>query len=146
MELHHIRDLADPLVKIIKDDPVRPHIPLEQRVNDLAEILILKAGEEVLAATCMQWLKDIPEDEQDLIDLAESKDVAVFYTIWSYTPGAATELLFQTVEQIRKAHPTITRFVTLSPKTEMARRFHLKNGARVMRENADTINYEYYQL
>jgi hypothetical protein len=25
----------------------------------------------------------------------------------------------------------------------MARRFHLKNGAVVLRENADTINYEY---
>jgi len=34
MELHHIRDITDPLVRIIKDDPVRPHIPLEQRIND----------------------------------------------------------------------------------------------------------------
>ena len=65
MELHHIKELTDPLVSIIKDDPVRPHIPLEQRINDAAEILLLKAGEEVLAATCMAWLKDIPEDEQD---------------------------------------------------------------------------------
>jgi hypothetical protein len=33
--------------------------------------------------------------------------------------------------------------VTLSPKTEMARRFHLKNGAIIFRENIETINYEY---
>ena len=55
--------------RIVKDDPVRPHTPLEQRINDAAEILLLKAGEEVLAATCMQWLTDVPEDEQDLVDL-----------------------------------------------------------------------------
>ena len=63
MELHHIRDITDPLVRIIKDDPVRPHIPLEQRINEAAEILILKAGEEILAATCMQWLTEVPETE-----------------------------------------------------------------------------------
>jgi hypothetical protein len=28
----------------------------------------------------------------------------------------------------------------------MARRFHLKNGARVMRENPNTVNYEYWNL
>jgi hypothetical protein len=33
--------------------------------------------------------------------------------------------------------------VTLSPKTEMARRFHLKNGASELRENSNTINYIY---
>jgi hypothetical protein len=33
--------------------------------------------------------------------------------------------------------------VTLSPKTNLARRFHLKNGAIVFRENIDTTNYEY---
>jgi hypothetical protein len=31
----------------------------------------------------------------------------------------------------------------LSPKTEMARKFHLKNGARELRENINTINYIY---
>ena len=74
MKLYHIKDLNDPLTKVIKDDPVRPHIPLEQRVNDLAEILILKAGEEVLAATCMQWLSDIPEDEADLVEMEHTND------------------------------------------------------------------------
>jgi len=83
MELHRIKDITDPLVRIIKDDPVRPHIPLEQRINDAAEILILKAGEEVLAATCMQWLSTVPEDEADLVAMEKDKSIAVFYTIWS---------------------------------------------------------------
>jgi hypothetical protein len=46
-------------------------------------------------------------------------------------------------QSIAAEMPTVTTFVTLSPKTEMARRFHLKNGAGVYRENSDTINYIY---
>lgn len=144
MELHHITDINDPFVKVIKDDPVRPHIPLEQRVNDLAEILILKAGEEVLAATCMQWLKDIPKDEADLINLAETHDVAVFYTIWSYAPGAGQQLIKAAAEWLLKDYKDIKNIVTLSPQTEMAKRFHLKNGASIHRTNENSVNYEYY--
>lgn len=144
MELHHIRELTDPLVRIVKDDPVRPHIPLEQRINEAAEILILKAGEEVLAATCMQWLKDIPENEQDLIDMPKDHNVAVFYTIWSYKPGAGASLLKQAAEWLLESHPTINAIVTLSPQTEMAKRFHLKNGATVHKTNETSVNYKYY--
>jgi hypothetical protein len=143
--LHHIRDINDPQVKVIKDDPVRPHIPLEQRVNDFAEILILKAGEEVLAATCMQWLRDIPEDEQDLIDLVENKDVAVFYTIWSYAPGAGAELLKEAAAWLKTEFKDIKAIVTLSPQTEMAKRFHLKNGASIHKQNETSVNYKYYE-
>jgi hypothetical protein len=144
MELYHLRSTDDPLAKLIKDDPVRPHIPLEQRINDAAEILMLKAGEEVLAATCMQWLKDIPEDEQDLLDIPKDKDVAVFYTIWSYSPGAGQSLIKQAAEWLLKDYPSIKAIVTLSPQTEMARRFHHKNGATTYRENETSVNYKYY--
>ena len=144
MKLHHIRELTDPLVSIIKDDPVRPHIPLEQRINEAAEILILMAGEEVLAATCMQWLKDVPESEQDLIDFDKDKNVAVFYTIWSYTPGAGASLLQQAAAWLKSEYKDLTGIVTLSPQTPMAERFHLKNGARIRRQNETSVNYEYY--
>ena len=145
MELHHIREITDPLVKVIKDDPVRPHIPLEQRVNDAAEILILKAGEEILAATCMQWLEDIPADEADLTEMEHKKDVAVFYTIWSYSPGAGQALLKQAASWLLEEYKDIKGIVTLSPQTKMAERFHLKNGARVHRTNETSVNYEYYK-
>jgi hypothetical protein len=144
MELHHIRDITDPLVRLIKDDPVRPHIPLEQRINEAAEILILKAGEEVLAATCMQWLKGVPETEEDLISMDKDKEVAVFYTIWSYAPGAGATLLQQAAEWLKKDYASLKGIVTLSPQTPLARRFHMKNGAKVRKENATTVNYEYY--
>jgi hypothetical protein len=145
MELHHIRELTDPLASLIKDDPVRPHIPLEQRINDAAEILILKAGEQVLAATCMQWLDDIPQDEQDLISMGHTQNVAVFYTIWSYSPGAGARLLKQAAEWLLRDHPGIQAIVTLSPQTEMAKRFHHKNGAVTLRQNPTSVNYQYYQ-
>jgi hypothetical protein len=144
MELYHLRSTDDPLTRVVKDDPVRPHIPLEQRINDAAEILILKAGEEILAATCLQWLSNIPEDEQDLVDMEKTKDTAVFYTIWSYKPGAGAELIKKAAEWILKEYDGVKDIVTLSPQTEMARRFHLKNGASVHKENATNINYQYY--
>jgi hypothetical protein len=144
MELHHIRDITDPLVRLIKDDPVRPHIPLEQRINEAAEILILKAGEEVLAATCMQWLSTVPESEEDLVSMQKDKEVAVFYTIWSYAPGAGAALLKAAAEWLLKDYANIKGIVTLSPQTPMARRFHLKNGAKIRKENPTSVNYEYY--
>jgi hypothetical protein len=144
MELHHIRDINDPLARVIADDPVRPHIPLEQRINDAAEILLLKAGEEILAATCMQWLDDIPTTEEDLISMGKDKRTAVFYTIWSYSPGAGQTLIKQAAEWLLKDYPAIQNIVTLSPQTEMAQRFHHKNGATTLRTNETSVNYQYY--
>ena len=144
MELHHIKDINDPLTRVIKDNPVRPHIPLEQRINEAAEILILKAGEEILAATCMQWLTDVPEDEQDLIDMAKDRNIAVFYTIWSYSPGAGATLLQQAASWLKSEFKDMKGIVTLSPQTPMAERFHLKNGAKIRKTNETTVNYEYY--
>ena len=144
MQLHHIRDIQDPLTRLVKDDPVRPHIPLEQRINDAAEMLILMAGEEVLAATCMQWLSTVPESEEDLISMGKDKEVAVFYTIWSYAPGAGAKLLQQAAEWLKKDYVNLKGIVTLSPQTPMAERFHLKNGAKIRKTNETTVNYEYY--
>jgi hypothetical protein len=67
----------------------------------------------------------------------------VFYTIWSYAAGAGRRLIQEAQREIQREQPEINTYVTLSPKTEMARRFHLKNGAEVFRENADTVNYLY---
>ena len=85
----------------------------------------------------------MPEDVAGLTDVSEIPTTVVFYSIWSYKPGAGRELLLQTVKNIKEDYPTVTTFVTLSPPTEMARRFHLKNGATVYRTNTETVNYEY---
>lgn len=137
-----IEDIADPLLEYIKDDPVRPEIPKEFRVSDNRFVgALVDDSPSAMVCVCLQDF--IPEDVTDLLTAAVVPTTAVFYTIWSYVPGAGADLLFQTVEEIKNRFPSIHRFVTLSPKTELARRFHLKNGATVLRENENTINYEY---
>lgn len=145
MEFVRIKDVNHPLTRVIKDDPVRPHIPIEQRVNEYSEILLLTDADRVLAVTCMAWLGDIPSSEQDLVIMPKQQSIAVFYTIWSYSPGAGAELLRQASERLLAEFGSqIQGIVTLSPPTETARRFHLKNGASVYRQNATTVNYGYY--
>jgi hypothetical protein len=46
-------------------------------------------------------------------------------------------------ELIKNTMPDVKRFVTLSPMTDMARRFHLSNGAGVLQVNSTSVNYEY---
>lgn len=142
--LHIINNLQDELLRLIKDDPVRPEIPLEQRVNANSQIFVLKNEQnEPLAVTCVKFLADIPESVNQLADTVVNTNTAVFYTIWSYAAGAGRELITQARTQIEHDHPEVKTFVTLSPKTEMAQRFHHKNGAITFRENADTVNYLY---
>ena len=37
----------------------------------------------------------------------------------------------------------LNRLVTLSPLTEMAKNFHLRNGAKLVSVNENTQNFEY---
>ena len=142
--LHIINNLQDEFLRLLKDDPVRPEIPAEQRVNSNSQIFVLKNdANEPLAVTCVKFLADIPESVTDLADTVVNTNTAVFYTIWSYAAGAGRELITQARSQIEQDHPEVKTFVTLSPKTEMAQRFHNKNGAITFRENADSINYLY---
>jgi hypothetical protein len=141
--LHTITTISDDLATLIKDDPVRPEIPLCDRVNSNSRIYMLKDGDETLAVTCVKFLETIPAAVDDLVVMIGSATTAVFYTIWSYTAGSGRELIVEAQKSIESEFPEIQTYVTLSPKTEMARRFHLKNGARELRENVDTINYIY---
>jgi len=140
--LHIITDLNDPLIDLIKDDPVRPAIPLVSRVHNNAEIFVLlSADRQPQAVTCVAYLAEVPTTETELGKLGDA--VAAFYTIWSYTPGAGRTLIQQAQQYLKENKQSIKRFVTLSPKTEMAKRFHIKNGALTLQENTDTVNYEY---
>jgi len=141
--LHTITTISDDLAGLIKDDPVRPEIPLSERVNSNSRIYMLKDGDQTLAVTCVKFLETIPSAVDDLVMIIGSATTAVFYTIWSYTAGAGRDLIIAAQQSIESEFPEIQTYVTLSPKTEMARRFHLKNGARELRENVDTINYIY---
>ena len=121
----------------------RPEIPADRRVNSNSRIYMLKDGDQTQAITCVKFLETVPAAVEDLVDSVNSATTAVFYTIWSYTAGAGRDLIVEAQRSIETEFPGIQTYVTLSPKTEMARRFHLKNGARELRENSDTINYIY---
>jgi hypothetical protein len=140
--LHVIRDTSDPLVRLIADDPVRPNIPVEQRIGFSREVLVSMQDGEPTAVVCVSYQDSIPEDEAGLCGTADPS-AAIFYTIWSYAPGAGRDMIFAARDHIRANWPTVTRFVTLSPQTEMARKFHLRNGAVVFRDNSTSVNYEY---
>jgi len=144
--LKFITDLTDPILSFIKDDPVRPEIPVEFRVSHNRFVSGLVDGGTPTALVCVSLCDQVPSSVTELAQDALAPTTAIFYTIWSYAPGAGKELLHETVEEIKQRFPNVTRFVTLSPKTEMAKRFHHKNGAITFRENDDTVNYEYVVL
>jgi hypothetical protein len=138
----------------IKDDPVRPHINALWRIEEGREVYSLTEDQyaefdEVLhegstAIICVSYCNEIPTSEDDLITYNDPDgNIAVFYTVWSYVRGAGKTIVLDTASHINRTRPEIERFVTLSPKTEMARKFHLRNGAFALRENAKSINYEY---
>jgi hypothetical protein len=141
--LYTITNITEDIVRLIKDDPVRPEIPVDRRINGNSRIYVLREGDQTQAVTCVKFLTAIPAAVDDLVDVVDAATTAVFYTIWSYAAGAGRTLIQEAQRSIEAEMPTVTTFVTLSPKTEMARRFHLKNGAGVYRENSDTINYIY---
>lgn len=145
--IYTIKNTTDPYAKYLKDDPVRPHIPLEQRFGSNRAVLVLTEDNEVKAVVCTKLCSTVPHDEEELLaDSTTEPTTAVFYTIWSYTAGAGRQLIQEGLEKFKKENPAITRFVTLSPQTEMARRFHLKNGANIFRVNDSSVNYEYINI
>lgn len=141
--MRFITDLTDTLLSFIKDDPVRPEIPVAYRVAPNRLVAATMDNEQPSAIVCISLHDFVPANVQDLDVTSSNPTTAVFYTIWSYKAGSGANLLRKAVPQLREQFPTVNRFVTLSPKTEMARKFHLKNGAIVLRENSETINYEY---
>lgn len=142
--LHIINTPTDRLLSYIKDDPVRPDIPAEFRISRHRFIAALVEDEQPASMVCVSLHDFIPETVQDLSKTVDDPTTAVFYTIWSYRPGSGARLLHTLVPKIREQYPAIKNFVTLSPKTDLARKFHLRNGAVVFRENSDTINYLYF--
>ena len=68
--------------------------------------------------------------------------IAIAYTIWSKKRGGGKLIVKEVFKMIKKSNH-LNRLITLSPLTEMARNFHLKNGAIQLRINEETQNFEY---
>jgi len=125
----------------IEKDPVRPHISKEWRTRSGREVYVLERDEEIAAVICVAFTDEVPTNENDMKWVGTS--CAVFYTVWSYKPGAGREIVNGVAERIHNQRPWVKRFVTLSPLTEMARKFHIKNGARLLAKHDSCQNFEY---
>ena len=134
---------------LFKDDPVRPNLnPKFRLTENRVNFLLTQDFTKPCAIICVAFTKDIPKTEKQLEmysinKLSVNYDKAIFYTIWSYSKGSGKDILFNTVFWLKKNKPEIKRYITMSPKTEMARNFHLKNGAYELKSNRETINFEY---
>lgn len=134
---------------VIEDDPVRPHISVESRIRPGREVYGLY-GDKLQAVICVSYTNEVPRNEYELEHFAQAAvqdgghgSIAIFYTVWSYEKGAGREVLFKTVDQIKQERPQVKRFVTLSPLTKMAERFHIRNGAKLLDKHEDCQNFEY---
>jgi hypothetical protein len=135
-----------------KDDPVRPHLPLYWRIQDGREVYALFEKQYAVEAPvdfegpkaiiCVAYTKGVALSEDDLNSTSEP-DTAMFYTVWSYDRGAGREIVNSVASHIKKTREDITRYMTLSPLTEMAERFHLRNGASFFRRGESCQNFEY---
>lgn len=130
---------------ILLDDPVRPGIWPEERVSFTRDVWALIEDKQVAAILCVAYMNNIPTTEEELMSRSDILvyDNAILYSIWSYRKGAGSKLVREYLEWVRIPDSPIKRVVTMSPKTEMARNFHLRNGARLLQTNDETVNYEY---
>jgi len=69
-------------------------------------------------------------------------NIAIAYTVWAKKRGGGKHMVNEVYKMVKKSHH-LNRLVTLSPLTEMARRFHIKNGAKELQVNEETQNFEY---
>jgi hypothetical protein len=152
-------DLQD-VAQILPDDPVRPHISADWRImcgrevyalyEDQYSQYALPLEEGKRAVICVGYTNRVPITEQQLDWMSSDSwsaedttpDTAVFYTVWSYSKGAGREIILEAAKHIKETKG-VTRFVTLSPLTQMAERFHLRNGAVLLNKGELCQNFEY---
>ena len=99
------------LLSFIKDDPVRPEIPTDYRVSEGRLVAALADQDQPSAMVCVSFHDFVPASVQDLDNVTMQPTTAVFYTIWSYKPGAGRDLLMQAVPSIKQQFPTIGKIL-----------------------------------
>lgn len=143
--LVHYTKMTEDVRKIVEQDPVRPNIPYYMRLNRNRYISGYGDINAPGAVVCYSILDFVPQSEHELFyDDNSVYDIACLYTIWSNERGIARKLVFEMVPYLKNVMG-VRRIVTLSPTTEMAKRFHMANSAFLYRYNEvnDTVNYEY---
>lgn len=138
-----IRELESHEMKVLLDDPVRPNI--KDRSGKNRHVLVLDES-GIKAVICIAITYHVPKEESELFWPKPNEylnRVAVFYSVWSYEKGCGRKVAMEALDWIRDKYPYVDRVVTLSSKTEMAEKFHTRNGATKLQENEQTVNFEY---
>jgi hypothetical protein len=136
------------------EDPVRPELAVVFRRSYGRKIFGVKYKKEICAIMCFGFTDEIPKTVKEL-DLmtrdaylrSAQRDqnigkIAIAYTIWSKKRGGGKLIVKEVFKLIKKSNH-LNRLITLSPLTEMARNFHLNNGAIELQVNDETQNFEY---
>ena len=135
-------------------DPVRPELDNDFRTSYGRKIYGVKYKGEIHAVMCFAFTNKIPKTVKELDLLSQDAflqsahrgqkvgKIAIAYTVWSTKKGGG-KLIVKEVFKIIKKSNHLNRLVTLSPLTDMARKFHLRNGAIEVQVNESTQNFEY---
>jgi hypothetical protein len=132
----------------VSEDPVRPELDLEFRTSYSRKIYGLKYEDNIEGVICVAYCNDVPQSvrELDLISqnahLKEDFNTAVAYTVWSRKRGAGKEIMTKLKDYLT-VNTNIRKVVTLSPLTPMATHFHIRNGAKLLKINDSSQNFEY---
>ena len=132
-----LNKVTNPTQVKIKDDPVRK-VSYKFRTSQGRCIYTIPGK----AVVCIANTFKCPIDMQQLeiYSLPEAEEFTIFYTVWSYEKGYGRLILNELLQLLQTK-----RYVTLSPKTEMAKTFHLRNGAKLLAENKTSYNFEYFK-
>ncbi len=144
-----LREIQDDELQLLDDDPVRPSISVDEKLGN-GNVLVLENDGMVDAVICMMFTNEIPTTEKKLQTLTKKRikdgdkgSIAMFYTLWSYKKGSGRAIVSAAIDWLKENNPEIKRYITLSPLTEVARRFHSRNGAEELQVNRTTQNFEY---
>lgn len=126
-------------------DPVRPELDVVFKTAPGRGVLgLLGEDGEWKAFLCYARTFLIPKDVKELEELTrEDGNVVIPYTVWSHAKGAGRTIINKVLDLVKGTGMNVDRVVTLSPKTKMARNFHLRNNAVQLRMNPATVNFEY---
>ena len=128
-----------------EDDPVRPELDNQFRVSNGRKIFGLKYNNEIEGVVCLAFTNELPATvkELDLMSVeAKNSQIAIAYTLWSLKKGAGKKIMKELLKYI-KEHNNIDSIMTLSPLTPIATHYHIRNGAKLIKINPTTQNFEY---
>ena len=139
----------------VTEDPVRPELSLEFRQAYGRKIYGIRDEEgDIAAVMCFAFTNGIPKSVEEMDAMSRDAamqavhragvqgSIAIAYTVWAKKKGGGKHMVNEVYKMIKESHH-IDRLITLSPLTDMARKFHLKNGAKEVQVNLTTQNFEY---